>query len=121
VEDNPINAMVAEAALRHIGMQIHIVDDGKKALEWLAEHRADVILMDCQMPVMDGFEAARRIREQELRLGMMRVPMVALTANVFPAERQRCIQAGMDDYLGKPFNREALHRILVSCMPGLAA
>ena len=117
VEDNPINAMVAEAALRQIGMQIHIVDDGKKALDWLAEHRPDAILMDCQMPVMDGFEAARRIREQELRLGMVRVPMVALTANVFPAERQRCFQAGMDDYLGKPFSREDLRRVLVSCLP----
>jgi signal transduction histidine kinase/ActR/RegA family two-component response regulator len=116
VEDNPINAMVAEAALRQTDMQIHIVDDGKKALEWLAEHRPDIILMDCQMPVMDGFEAARRIRDQELRQGVMRVPMVALTANVFPAERQRCLNAGMDDYLGKPFSKEDLHRVMASCL-----
>jgi CheY-like chemotaxis protein len=116
VEDNPINAMVAEAALRQTGMQIHIVDDGKKALEWLSEHRPDIILMDCQMPVMDGFEAARRIRDQELRQGVIRVPMVALTANVFPAERQRCLNAGMDDYLGKPFSKEDLHRVMASCL-----
>jgi signal transduction histidine kinase/ActR/RegA family two-component response regulator len=116
VEDNPINAMVAEAALRQIGVQVHIVDDGKRALDWLSEHRPDVILMDCQMPIMDGFDAAGRIREQELKLGLPRTPMIALTANVFPAERQRCIKAGMDDYLGKPFSREDLHRILAGYM-----
>ncbi|MBI2733135.1 MAG: response regulator, partial [Aquabacterium sp.] len=112
VEDNPINALVAEAALRKIGVNVHTLDDGRKALEWLAQHRPDLVLMDCQMPVMDGFEAARQIREQELRLGLAPVPIVALTANVFPAERQRCQDAGMNDYLGKPFRREDLHAVL---------
>ncbi|MGQ0596636.1 ATP-binding protein [Aquabacterium sp.] len=112
VEDNPINALVAEAALRKIGLEVHILDDGRKALEWLARHRPDVVLMDCQMPVMDGFEAARQIRVQELRLGLEPVPIVALTANVFPAERHRCTEAGMNGYLGKPFKREELHAVL---------
>ena len=112
VEDNPINAMVADAALRQIGMKVHQLDDGQLAVDWLAHNLVDLVLMDCQMPVMDGFEAARRIREQEGRLGLPRVPIIALTANVFPAERQRCVDAGMDDYLGKPFYREDLHRML---------
>ncbi len=112
VEDNPINALVAEAALRKIGLDVLTLDDGRKALEWLARHRPDVVLMDCQMPVMDGFEAARQIRAQELRLGIEPVPIVALTANVFPAERHRCQDAGMSDYLGKPFKREDLHAVL---------
>ncbi len=112
VEDNPINALVAEAALRKIGLDVHTLDDGRKALDWLARQRPDLVLMDCQMPVMDGFEAARQIRAQELQLGMAPVPIVALTANVFPAERRRCQEAGMNDYLGKPFKREDLHAVL---------
>jgi len=91
---------------------VHQLDDGQLAVDWLAHNLVDLVLMDCQMPVMDGFEAARRIREQEGRLGLPRVPIIALTANVFPAERQRCVDAGMDDYLGKPFYREDLHRML---------
>ncbi len=112
VEDNPINALVAEAALRKIGLDVHTLDDGRKALDWLARHRPDLVLMDCQMPVMDGFEAARQIRAQEMQLGIAPVPIVALTANVFPAERHRCQEAGMNDYLGKPFKREDLHAVL---------
>lgn len=113
VEDNAINAMLAEAALRQIGVsEVKIVDDGSKAVAWLACHRADLVLMDCQLPVMDGFEATRRIRAQELALGQLPVPIVALTANVFPAERQRCVEAGMNDYLGKPFKREELQEVL---------
>ncbi|MFT3857553.1 MAG: response regulator [Aquabacterium sp.] len=121
VEDNPINAMVAEAALRQIGMQVHVTDDGYKALEWLRGRRPEVILMDCQMPEMDGFEAARRIREQEMQHGVQRVPMIALTANVFPADRLRCLSAGMDDYLGKPFRREELQRLLMRHVAGPAS
>jgi CheY-like chemotaxis protein len=116
VEDNPINAMVAEAAMRQLGVQVHQADDGEKALAWLSCNQPDLILMDCQMPVMDGFEAARRVRELEAQHGLRRVPIIALTANVFPADRHRCLQAGMDDYLGKPFRREELHRMLVKHM-----
>jgi signal transduction histidine kinase/CheY-like chemotaxis protein len=121
VEDNPINAMVAEAAMRQIGVQVHLVDDGEKALEWLRCNRPDLILMDCQMPVMDGFEAARHVRTQEAQHGLRRIPMIALTANVFPADRHRCLAAGMDDYLGKPFRREELHRMLKKHMGGASA
>jgi len=127
VEDNLVNAMVAEAALLQIGAQVQILEDGSKAVAWLAEHRVDLVLMDCQMPVMDGLEATRRIREREHRLGQAPVPIVALTANVFATERQRCIDAGMDDYLGKPFRREDLLAVLVqhtarrSAQAGMAA
>jgi signal transduction histidine kinase/CheY-like chemotaxis protein len=116
VEDNPINALVAEAALRQFGLQVETVGDGRQALEWLALQRADLVLMDCQMPVLDGVEAARQIRLQEQRLGQRRVPMIALTANVFPLERERCLAAGMDDYLGKPFKREELYDMLAQHM-----
>jgi two-component system, sensor histidine kinase len=112
VDDNPVNAMVAEAALRQLGVQVHIVDDGRKAVDWLADNRADLVLMDCQMPVMDGVEAARQIREQEGRMAFSPVPIIALTANNFPTERERCLNAGMNDYLGKPFRREELHHII---------
>ncbi|TAK95924.1 MAG: response regulator [Aquabacterium sp.] len=113
VEDNPINALVAEAALRQIGADVQVVDDGRKAIDWLARQSAHLVLMDCQLPVMDGFEAARLIREQERSLGLAAVPIVALTANIFPGERQRCVDAGMNDYLGKPFRREDLHAVLM--------
>ncbi|MBI5925055.1 MAG: response regulator [Aquabacterium sp.] len=113
VEDNPINALVAEAALRQIGAEVQVVDDGRKAIDWLARQSAHLVLMDCQLPVLDGFESARLIREQERQLGLTAVPIVALTANIFPGERQRCLDAGMDDYLGKPFRREDLHAMLV--------
>ncbi|MDO9235454.1 MAG: ATP-binding protein [Aquabacterium sp.] len=116
VEDNPINAMVAEAALRQIGVQVHLVDDGSQAVTWLGQHHADLVLMDCQMPVMDGFEASRRIRSQELALGLKRVPIIALSANVFAGERARCLESGMDDHLGKPFYREDLHKMLARHM-----
>jgi signal transduction histidine kinase/ActR/RegA family two-component response regulator len=112
VEDNPINALVAEAALRQIGAEVTLVDDGHKALDWLAHNQADVVLMDCQLPQMSGLEAARRLREQEARLGLPRVPVVALTAHTFPGERLRCMEAGMDDFLSKPFRREDLLAVI---------
>ncbi|HEX5356101.1 MAG TPA: ATP-binding protein [Aquabacterium sp.] len=121
VEDNPINALVAEAALRQIGADVEVVDNGRKAIDWLARQSAHLVLMDCQLPVMDGFEAARLIREQERNLGLPAVPIVALTANIFPGERQRCLDAGMDDYLGKPFRREDLHAMLMRHAVGSAA
>lgn len=113
VEDNPINALVAEAALRQIGADVQVVGDGRQAIDWLAGQSANLVLLDCQLPVMGGLDAARQIRAQEVRLGLPRVPIVALTANTFPGERQRCLDAGMDDYLGKPFRREDLHAMLL--------
>jgi len=112
VEDNAVNAMVAEASLKQFGVAVQLAEDGPAALVWLAEHEPDVVLLDCQMPGMDGYEVASRIRELEARTGRRRVPIVALTANAHPQARAHCLAAGMDDHLGKPFHRHDLARVL---------
>ena len=112
VEDNPINAMVAEASLRQFGADVILADDGPSALAWLNQHEADLILLDGQMPGMDGYEVARRVRALEASTGRSRVPIVALTADIRPEVRARCLSAGMDDHLGKPFHRHELARVL---------
>lgn len=112
-EDNPVNALVAQAVLNGLGLQVEVVDDGQAAVQRLREGiRPDLILMDCQMPVMDGFEAARHIRAHEARTGQARVPIVALTANAMESDRQRCLDAGMDAHLPKPFQDEQLIGLL---------
>ena len=112
VEDNPVNALVAEAILQHAGVAVTTVSDGLAAVEWLDRRQADLVLMDCQMPGMDGFEATRQIRRREQQRAWPRVPIVALTANAHDADRQRCLEAGMDDHLAKPFSKEALLAVL---------
>lgn len=112
VEDNPVNALVAEAELVRLGMQVHVCGNGVEALAWLEQERADLILMDCEMPEMDGIEATRRIREHERRTGAAPVPIVALTANGPNVYAERCQAAGMNDHLLKPFHTEDLARVL---------
>ncbi|WP_374593200.1 response regulator [Aquabacterium sp.] len=112
VEDNPVNALVAEAILQQAGVAVTSVADGLAAVEWLERRQADLVLMDCQMPGMDGFEATRQIRRREQQRAWQRVPIVALTANAHDADRQRCLEAGMNDHLAKPFSREALLAVL---------
>lgn len=112
VEDNPINALVAEASLRQLGLDVRVVDDGQQALDWLAGQQADLVLMDCVMPHMDGYEATRLIRQREVDSRLPRVPIVALTAATETDERQRCLDAGMDGYLNKPFSRDELMAVL---------
>lgn len=114
VEDNPINAMVAEASLRQLGVDVRVVDDGQKALEWLSGQQADLVLMDCLMPLMDGYEATRQIRLREQERRLPRVPIVALTATTEPEEHQKCLDSGMDGFLSKPFAREDLLAVLRS-------
>ncbi len=103
VEDNPINQKVAQMQINKIGYRADIANNGKVALEKLAKKRYDLILMDCQMPVIDGFETTRRIREKETLTGF-HTPIIAMTANAMEGDRDRCIAAGMDDYLSKPVN-----------------
>jgi signal transduction histidine kinase/CheY-like chemotaxis protein len=117
VEDNPINALVADAALRQCGLSVVLAEDGHKALRWLQDHQPDLVLMDCQMPGMDGYETTRQIRTMAHQQGRPRVPIVALTANVLPEERQRCVDAGMDDHLPKPFHRKDLEHVLTQHLP----
>ncbi|MFT3954623.1 MAG: response regulator [Piscinibacter sp.] len=108
VEDNPVNALVAEAILTRAGLAVHAVEDGAQAVDRLAGRRYDLVLMDCQMPGMDGFEATRRIRAREHRGGLPRQRIVALTANALEGDRQRSLDAGMDDHLAKPFGEAEL-------------
>jgi two-component system sensor histidine kinase/response regulator len=103
VEDNPVNQRVAQRMLQKLGTGITLANNGAEALERLAEGSFDAVLMDCQMPVMDGFTATQRIRENErLNNHRVRVPIIALTANVMSEDRANCIAAGMDAYLSKP-------------------
>jgi two-component system sensor histidine kinase/response regulator len=116
VEDNPVNQRVAQRTLQNLAAEVTIANNGAEALERVAAASFDVILMDCQMPVMDGFTATRRIRELESSRGSKRLPIIALTANVMSEDRENCIAAGMDAHLGKPIEParliEALSRFL---------
>ena len=107
-EDNPVNQLVTEAMLQWAGHRVTIADNGQEALERLERESFDVVLMDMQMPVLDGLEATRAIRERELARGRPRLPIVALTANAYDSDRDLCLQAGMDDYLSKPLKRDDL-------------
>jgi two-component system sensor histidine kinase/response regulator len=110
-EDNTTNQMLALAHLRKLGISAQPVSNGVEALEALARGTYDLILMDCQMPEMDGFEATRRIREIEKETGG-HIPIIALTANAFAEDRERCLAVGMDAYIAKPLRREQLITIL---------
>ena len=110
VEDNLINQKVALATLNILGLKADVVEDGALALKAVEMKQYALILMDCQMPVMNGYEATRRIRKLNATYSQM--PIVAWTANVTPSERQRCIDCGMDDFLAKPFKRDQLVDIL---------
>jgi len=112
VEDNEVNQTVAREMLDHLGYRVHVVEDGVRALEVLEAGQYDLVLMDCQMPRMDGFEATREIRRREADRAGDRTPIVALTANAQGSDRQRCLDSGMDDYLAKPFSRESLGAVL---------
>jgi two-component system sensor histidine kinase/response regulator len=115
VEDNCVNQEICAAMLDALGCDAEVVDDGRAAVEATLARQYDIVLMDCQMPGMDGFEATRLIRKRELECGgagARRVPIVALTANAMEGDRERCLEAGMDDYLAKPFKKEALRAML---------
>ncbi len=113
VEDNPVNQKVASAVLRRGGYRCDIVSDGAQAVERVSAQRYDIVLMDCQMPEMDGFEATRRIRDMESgRPGEPRLPILAMTANALTGDRERCLAAGMDDFVSKPVKPETLYELL---------
>jgi CheY-like chemotaxis protein len=107
-EDNVINRRVAELILKHAGFAVDMATDGTEAVEAHASRPYDLILMDSQMPIMDGFEATRRIRE----LGQPQPVIIAITANALPGERERCLSIGMDDYLSKPFTADQLRTVV---------
>jgi CheY-like chemotaxis protein len=105
VEDNLVNQRVAQKMLEKLGCRVTLAGHGGEAMERLAAERFDAVLMDCQMPHMDGFEATRRIRRMA---GTGELPVIALTAAAFPEDLSRCREAGMDDHLSKPVTLESL-------------
>jgi signal transduction histidine kinase len=109
-EDNPVNALVAEATLANLGVTFTRVEDGMQALAELQrdDHPYDLVLMDCQMPTLDGIEATRRLRVWERDHGRPPVPVIALTANAMNSDRERCMAAGMNEHLPKPFRQGEL-------------
>jgi CheY-like chemotaxis protein len=108
-EDNIINQKEAARLFQRLGYRIDVVANGREVLEALSRIHYDVVFMDCQMPEMDGFEATHLIRKREQS---DRVPIIAMTANAMQGDRERCLAAGMDDYLSKPISVEALAGVL---------
>lgn len=112
VEDNPVNLMVAQRLLTAIGLSSDTAPDGQAALNRMASGRYDIVFMDCQMPVLDGYTATRRWREREATGNQARLTIVAMTANAMAGDREKCLGAGMDDYLSKPVKRQNLEQCL---------
>ena len=112
VDDQEVNQKVGRYMLQDLGYQVETANNGQEALNKLQNVHYDLILMDCHMPEMDGFEATRLIRHQEQSLGLQPVPIIALTADVQAGIVEECQQAGMNAYLSKPFNLQQLENIL---------
>jgi PAS domain S-box-containing protein len=111
VEDNPLNQQLARAMLEKLGYAVTIADSGEQALHLLTRREYSAVIMDCQMPVLDGYTTTKRLRAAE-GVGRRRTPVIAMTANAMLEERQRCLDAGMDDYLVKPVRGDDLRRVL---------
>jgi PAS domain S-box-containing protein len=118
VEDNFVNQKVAQRQLEKLGHKVEVANNGARALEMLALQRYDVVIMDCQMPVLDGYEATRQIRAGQVPNLDRRVPIIALTAYAMESDRQKCLAAGMDEFVSKPIRYEelkaAIERVLAS-------
>jgi CheY-like chemotaxis protein len=123
VEDNRVNRMVALGLMKKMGLAADEAQNGQEAVEAVSRKRYDLVLMDVQMPVMDGFDATRRIRELEEESrqngsGQAPLPIIAMTAHAMQGDRERCLEAGMDDYLAKPISAGALAALLEKWLPG---
>lgn len=118
VEDNATNQLVARGMLEKFGAQVDLAGDGVEALRALEQFPYDLVLMDCQMPLMDGYEATRRIRNTDSAVQNHRIPVIAMTANAMQGDREQCMVAGMDDYIAKPVTPDQLHGALTKWLPG---
>lgn len=114
VEDNQVNQLVASSLLKKLGHRVDLAENGERAIEALEQRSYDLVLMDCQMPVMDGYETTRRIRQQPQWRDL---PIIAVTANVMAGDRDSCLRAGMNDYITKPYKSEALQRTINRWVP----
>jgi len=112
VEDNSLNQKIAEFMLNSLGYTLDIADDGQQAVEALSRTEYDLVLMDCMMPVMDGFAATAAIRSETSKVLNRNIPIIAMTANAMNEDREKCLAAGMDDYVSKPFKKAELVDIL---------
>lgn len=113
VEDNPTQQYVLKQLCESFDYEVHFVASGEDAISALGVSQYAAVLMDITLPGIDGFECARRIREQEKRTMVARTPIIAVTARAFEEDRKACYDAGMDDYLSKPFKPDSLRRILL--------
>ena len=124
VEDNPINRKVISLAIKKLGYTVSTACDGQEALQYLCKQSQDIqpqaVIMDCQMPNVDGYEATRKIRKDQNMFDdkTRRLPIIALTASAIKGDREKCWDAGMDDYLTKPADRDALARRLIKWTAG---
>ena len=110
-EDTPTNQEVARAMLKRLGCTVDVVCNGREALQYLSSQHYDIVLMDCQMPEIDGFEATRQLRQMEKQNSWRHTPVIAVTASILRDEHDACISSGMDDFLAKPFKQSALHDV----------
>ncbi|MEL6592860.1 MAG: response regulator [Bacteroidota bacterium] len=112
VEDNKINQMVASRLLEKMGHQVSVAENGKIALDWIAKNEADLILMDLQMPIMDGITAAKEIRKWEQAEQRSPIPIIAATANTSEQDQANAYGAGMNDFLSKPLRGEVIRQAI---------
>jgi len=112
VEDNPVNRIIAEEMLESLGLDIIEAQDGVEALDVLSRRSVDLVLMDCQMPVMDGYTATAHIRDRERRQRLPRTPIVALTADAYEEDAAHALEVGMDAHLTKPYTRDQLREVI---------
>jgi two-component system, sensor histidine kinase and response regulator len=116
-EDNPVNQMLAQLHLDKLGYKSHTVSNGQEAVDAVAQMNYDIILMDCQMPEMDGYDATKAIRKQEITLARRPIIIIAMTANAMKGDEEKCLSVGMNDYLSKPINRQKLGEMLEKWLP----
>ena len=109
-EDDAISRLIVQAQLEAKGFRVDAVENGRQAVEAVAEEEYDLVFMDCQMPVLDGYRATGEIRR--LEGGEKHTPIVAFTAHAVPGDREKCLAAGMDDYLAKPYTSDEMEAIL---------